>query len=74
MRLPALISDYLSHQHALGHRFKNEGFILRAFCKSVGSGAVSALTTEQPCAENRDEKRTSANHGRSSNECSGTIS
>jgi len=47
MRLRALISDYLSHQRALGHRFKNEGFILRAFCNSVGSGAVSALTTEQ---------------------------
>jgi integrase/recombinase XerD len=47
MRLRALISDYLSHQRALGHRFKNEGFILRAFCRSVGNGAVSALTTEQ---------------------------
>ena len=30
MRLPTLISDYLDYQHALGYRFKNEGFILRA--------------------------------------------
>jgi integrase/recombinase XerD len=47
MRLPTLISDYLDYQHALGYRFKNEGFILRAFCKSVGGSAVSALTTDQ---------------------------
>lgn len=47
MRLPTLISDYIGYQHALGYRFKNEGFILRAFCKSVGGGAVSVLTTDQ---------------------------
>jgi integrase len=46
MRLSALISDYLSYRRALGHRFKDEGFILRAFCKSVG-GAVFKLTADQ---------------------------
>jgi integrase/recombinase XerD len=47
MRLPGLISDYLTYQRALGYRFKGEGFMLRAFCKSVGSGAISALTSDQ---------------------------
>lgn len=47
MRLPALISDYLSYQRVLGHRFRDEEFMLRAFCKSVGGTAISALTTDQ---------------------------
>ena len=47
MRLPGLISDYLTYQRALGYRFKGEGFMLRALCKSVGSGAISALTSDQ---------------------------
>lgn len=47
MRLSAVIRDYLTYQRALGHRFRDEGFMLRAFCKSVGGGAVSALTTDQ---------------------------
>jgi integrase/recombinase XerD len=47
MRLPALISDYLNYQHALGYRFEGEGFMLRSFCKSVGNGDVSTLTTDR---------------------------
>lgn len=34
--IAAVVSLYLSHKRALGHRFHTEGFILRAFCKAAG--------------------------------------
>lgn len=47
MRLPTLISDYLTYRRALGCRMTGEAFILRAFSKSVGGISVSALTVDQ---------------------------
>ncbi len=47
MNLPALISDYLAYRRALGFRLKSEAFMLRAFCKGVGSNSLSALTVDQ---------------------------
>ncbi|MGH8335832.1 MAG: hypothetical protein ACRETL_03190 [Gammaproteobacteria bacterium] len=49
MRLPDLILDYLTYRRALGARMKGEAFMLRAFCKSVGT-STSALTADQVCA------------------------
>lgn len=50
MNLPALISDYLNYRRALGLRLKDQAFMLHAFCKSVGSNSVAALTADQACA------------------------
>ena len=36
MNLSTAISRYLSHMRALGHRFKTEGHLLKAFCEAVG--------------------------------------
>lgn len=36
VRLSQLVAEYLTYRRALGHRFVSEGFILRAFCRSVG--------------------------------------
>ncbi len=47
MRLPALISDYLTFRRALGHRLAGDAFILHAFCKSIGRESLSALTADQ---------------------------
>jgi integrase/recombinase XerD len=47
MKLPDLISAYLTYRRALGARMKGEAFMLHAFCKSVAGQSPSALTTDQ---------------------------
>ena len=47
MRLPDLISAYLTYRRALGAGMKGEAFMLRAFCKSVAGQSPSALTADQ---------------------------
>lgn len=44
--LSAVVSLYLSHKRALGHRFHAEGFILRAFCKAVGDVPLDNVEAE----------------------------
>jgi integrase len=46
MTLPALISLYISHKRALGHRFRTEDAILRAFCKAVGEVPLASVDAE----------------------------
>lgn len=36
MKLSQLVTEYLTYKRALGYRFITEGFILQAFCRSVG--------------------------------------
>jgi integrase/recombinase XerD len=47
MKPLALISDYLTYRRALGYRMRNEAFMLRAFCKSVGGNSLSAYTADK---------------------------
>lgn len=47
MTLPDLVCDYLAYRRALGARMKGEGFMLRAFCKSVAGSSPSAPTADQ---------------------------
>ncbi len=46
MILSTVVSLYLSHKRALGHRFNTEGFILRAFCKAAGDTPMSDVKSE----------------------------
>lgn len=41
MTLPALVSLYISHKRALGHRFRTEDAVLRSFCRAVGEGPLA---------------------------------
>jgi len=43
MRLPALVSLYISHKRALGHRFQTEDAVLRSFCRAVGDGPLASI-------------------------------
>ncbi|MGH8337211.1 MAG: hypothetical protein ACRETL_10425, partial [Gammaproteobacteria bacterium] len=47
MRLPELITAYLAYRRALGGGMRDEGFMLRAFCKIVAGGPLAALTADQ---------------------------
>lgn len=42
-----LVSEYLTHKHALGHGFKSEERTLRAFCKHIGDCPVHCISLEQ---------------------------
>jgi len=43
MTLSAVSALYLSHKRALGHRFRAEEAILRAFCKAVGDQPIATI-------------------------------
>ena len=43
MRLSAVVDLYLSHKRALGHRFRGEEAVLRAFCKAVGDQPIAII-------------------------------
>ena len=38
MKLSEIVSLYVFHKRALGHRLRSEEAILRSFCKAVGDG------------------------------------
>lgn len=46
MKLSEVVSLYISHKRALGHRFKTEETILRSFCKMVGSEPMATIEPE----------------------------
>lgn len=46
MTLPALISMYISHKRALGHRFQTENAVLKSFCRAVGEGPLTSIKAE----------------------------
>ncbi|MEK6561271.1 MAG: tyrosine-type recombinase/integrase [Nitrospirota bacterium] len=46
MTLPALVSLYISHKRALGHRFHTEDAVLRAFCRAVGEGTLASIEAQ----------------------------
>ena len=43
MRLSAAVTRYLAHKRALGHRFRTEEAVLRAFCKAVGDEPIALI-------------------------------
>jgi len=43
MKLSAVVARYLSHKRALGHRFRAEEAVLRAFCKAVGDQPMATI-------------------------------
>jgi site-specific recombinase XerD len=46
MKLSAVVSLYVSHKRALGHRYRAEEAILRAFCKAVGDRPITTVETK----------------------------
>ena len=46
MKLSGIVSLYVSHRRALGHRFRSEEAILRSFCKEVCHGPISTVDEE----------------------------
>lgn len=46
MTLLALVSLYISHKRALGHRFRTEEAVLRSFCRSAGQDSVASVDAE----------------------------
>jgi len=46
MTLPALVSLYISHKRALGHRFQTEEAVLRSFCRAVVEGPLASIQAE----------------------------
>jgi integrase/recombinase XerD len=46
MKLSEVVSLYVSHKRALGHRFRTEEAILRSFCKAVGNGPIATIEPE----------------------------
>lgn len=46
MTLLALVSLYISHKRALGHRFQTEEAVLRSFCRAVGEGPLASIQPE----------------------------
>lgn len=46
MKLSEVISLYVSHKHALGHRFRTEEAVLRSFSKAVGNGPIATIEAE----------------------------
>lgn len=46
MTLPALVSLYISHKRALGHRFRTEDAVLRSFCRTVGEDPGTSVDAD----------------------------
>lgn len=46
MKLSAVVSLYVAHKRALGHRFRAEDAILRAFCKAVGDRPIATVEAQ----------------------------
>lgn len=46
MRPARLVEDYLTYKRALGHRFVSDGFILRAFCRSIGERSLAQVSSD----------------------------
>ena len=46
MKLSEVVSVYVSHKRSLGHRFRSEGAILKAFCKATGDGTITGVNSE----------------------------
>jgi integrase/recombinase XerD len=46
MKLSEVVSQYISHKRALGHRFRTEEAVLRSFCKAVGNGPMATIEAE----------------------------
>jgi site-specific recombinase XerD len=46
MTLPTLVSLYISHKRAMGHRFRTEDAVLRAFCRAVGDEPLASVDVE----------------------------
>jgi site-specific recombinase XerD len=46
MKLSEVVSVYVSHKRFLGHRFRSEGAILKAFCKTTGDGTITGVNAE----------------------------
>lgn len=50
MTLSTLVTEYLAHKRALGHRFVSEGRVLQSFCRHVGDGPVTDVTADRVLA------------------------
>ena len=50
MTLPALVSLYISHKRALGHRFRTEDAVLRSFCRAVSARTPGQASTLPLCS------------------------
>ncbi len=46
MKLSNVVSAYLSHKRSLGHRFRCEGDVLKAFCKATDDRAIADINSE----------------------------
>lgn len=46
MKLSNVVSAYLSHKRSLGHRFRCEGDVLKAFCKATDDRAIADINHE----------------------------
>ncbi len=46
MNLSILISMYISHKRALGHKFKTEDDLLRSFCRAIGDVQLTCIEAE----------------------------
>jgi integrase/recombinase XerD len=46
MTLMALVSLYIAHKRALGHRFRTEDAVLRSFCQAVGENSMASVDAE----------------------------
>lgn len=46
MKISDVVSAYLSHKHSLGHRFRSEGAILKAFCKANDDRTITDVNPE----------------------------
>jgi len=44
------VAEYLTYRRALGHRFQSEGYILRAFCRSVDDASPVDIRAERVLA------------------------
>jgi integrase len=46
VKLSDVVSAYLSHKHSLGHRFRSESAILKAFCKATDDRTITDIKPE----------------------------
>ena len=46
MNLSTVVSLYVSHKRALGHRFQSAEAVLRSFCKAVGNRPIQTIAPE----------------------------
>ena len=46
MKLPEVVSLYISHKRALGYRYRSEADIFKAFCKAIGNKSIHSIKTE----------------------------